>query len=718
MPKKIPYETGNSAIDEVPVRGKGKRIGSMRPMKGEMGKVFNKRAATPPEKLLEGGGDNETGEKENVVDEKVEVELTDNDLASAVKQIAAEFKYASEFIDPKWKKWGTRLKLYNNQKRNADAIGDPLLFTIFQTILASLYSDKLTVEFVGREHGDDETAENQTILAQYDTEEMMKDVVDYTWIWDTLFCGRGYVLMDEWDDERHNPVIQNIDPFTFYRDPDAKSVNGDHMGRGAAGFMGREIRMSKHELESVGCYDMDKILRVETASEDSPNPQTNENSRARREAQGFDNARAKLCGDNATYVLYEWWTWFNGERYQFTLNSDRSKICRVKKILTKKWPIVDRVLFPSAHEWEGVSVPDLVEDKQRARAIIMNLAKKGVTAALYPNYVYNNLIIKNKADLLNWEFNKFIGVPGNPQGAVAAIERKPVTSDVQWMLDVMDFSAQKATATPDIQQGAITEKVKSATEIAKVTQGVDTRYSLSSKIFGWSEKAFWKLWYEMYNIYFEKGIDGKIARITGPFGPSYRRISRDNLIGNADPDIMIESKAISDAKRMNRLNMLMAVMNQAVAMDPNTNKRFGLKEICKSAGMSTDEINRLLPKTFDEYEAEEENKLLDRNQMPQILIGQNHMVHIEVHSKAADSKAKKVHIEMHKIALYGLTHNPNLTPKQEAEAMKAGGSDVAAARKPGQPEPSPMEQGTAPAPRDMMQSPLQLQSPTAIQMAQ
>lgn len=645
--------------------------------------------------------------------DKNDVKINLSDFSPVIQQIQKEYKFAYEYIKPKWDAWQVRLKLYNNQKRDAEAIGDPLLFTIFQTVLASLYTDQLTVEFVGREHGDDECAENQTILAQYDQEEMEKEILDYEWMWDTLFFGRGLVLMDEWDGETNTPIPQVIDPLTFFRDPDAHSVNGDKKKRNAARFMGREIRMTRYELESCGLYQNIDQLRADPSNRQT---EVEQNQNARREAQGFDKLRDDLSGDNSSYILHEWWTHFNGKKYVFTLGKERTVLLRVKEIKTKKWPIIDRQIFATAHDWDGVSVPDLVEDKQRARAVLMNLGLKGVKARMYPNYTYDRLRIKNKADLLKLEFNKHIPVEGPINNVISPIEKQPVTSEAQWMLEMMDFASQKATATPDIQQGAFQEKVKSATEIAQVSQGVDTRYSLSAKIFGWSEKRFWKLWYELYTIYFRKGIHKKMARIAGPFGPSYREILPDTLIGSASSDIMIESKTISDAKRMNKMNMWMAATNQGVSLDPNFNRRFALQQTYKAMGMTTDEINRILPKTFDEIEAETENFLLEKGELPKVLMSQNHLVHLEIHSKAADNEAKQRHIDIHKLALYGITHNPALKKMKIAE----GEPEAPAVEVPPtiNGAPSPMEQGTAPAPRDMAQSALQLQAPTAVQQAQ
>ena len=65
-----------------------------------------------------------------------------------------------------------------------------------------------------------------------------------------------------------------------------------------------------------------------------------------------------------------------------------------------------------------------------------------------------------------------------------------IKSDVSFILDTLDVSAQKATATPDIQQGTIGTDKRILHELNIINQK-DTRYSLSAKVFfGWSEKRF------------------------------------------------------------------------------------------------------------------------------------------------------------------------------------------------------------------------------------
>lgn len=643
-----------------------------------------------------------------------------SNVEDILSQIKKERTLGIAFMRPKWDKWMLRLKLYNNQRRSKDAVGDPLLFTIHQTVLASLYTDKLSVEFQGRNEGDADQAENLTMLAQFDYEEMDKERLDYDWDWDTCFFGWSLMLFMEFDRESKTPIPEILDPFSTIRDPRAISPNGDRRGRGAARFIGREMRMCKYQMKDAEVYQNVDLLKAEDTN--ITNDPLQLANAQRQEAQGYTLTRNDgLTGDSADFILWEWFTIWNGEKWFFTVGNDGSTLVRAQKVRNKKWPLVKRNLFPIAHDWDGVSIPDLVEDKQRSRATLINLGVKGVRANLYPNYLYNNQLIKNKAALAKYEFNKFTGVAGNPVGAVAEIPRSHITNDVQWILGMLDASAQQATATPDIKQGVSDGKVRSATETAQVSQGVDSRYGLSAKVWGWSEKEMWKLWYENYTLYYTD-IDQKVIRLSGALGPTWHTITKDDIIGEANPDVFIESKTVSDAKRMNRLNMDTAFMNQGVALDPSFNKRFALKNMGKDMGYTTDEINRYLPKTFDEYEAEQENKKLSDNKLPKISMSQNHLVHIETHTKAADTPAKQIHINQHYAMLWAAREQAAKLAEQTAQVAAANGeSPQPTAGGPPNPQTgqqlSPMEQGTAPAPRDMAQSPLQLQAPNAVQVA-
>ena len=130
------------------------------------------------------------------------------------KQCAAEWNLSWEHQQPKIAEAEVRLKLYNNQKRAKKDIGDTTLFTIFQTVFASLFVDRLTVKFGGKEDGDEEVADNLNMMAESDYTDMEKDELDLDWIWNVLFFGRAVVGLHEYERDKDNNIFLPI-PFNI-----------------------------------------------------------------------------------------------------------------------------------------------------------------------------------------------------------------------------------------------------------------------------------------------------------------------------------------------------------------------------------------------------------------------------------------------------------------------------------------------------------------------
>jgi hypothetical protein len=629
--------------------------------------------------------------KEILIDEE-DIGQTDDRLVKAAKdieefsfktlidQINAEYQLSWWYMKPKMDEWAVRLKLYNNQKRDKEAIGDPLLFTIHQTILASLYEDRLSVEFLGREEGDEETAENLNSLAAYDYDEMGKDEVDYAWDWDASFFGRGLLMALEFDRKKKCLFPEVIDPMTWLRDPRAASVNGDKKGRGAMRFGGREIRLSINEMRKAGIYfDFEKLKPDDT----DITSLIDANVQARAEAQGFTDVSKfeNIIGENADSRVLEWFTHWRGYKVLVSLGDNRKKIIR-KTVLDKDYfPIVDRSIYPISHDWDGVSIPDLVEDKQRARSVLQNLGLAGVKIGLHPTYLYDTNRVKNRGSL-NVDFNKHVPVDGDPTGAIQIMQRQTVKNEVSWILDILDTAAQKATATPDIQQGAASQEKRTATELNLVSSKVDTRYSLSAKIFGWSERTFWRYWYNGYKENLVDGIDDKVIRIAGAMGSKWRKLTRENIVANTDPDIKIESKVISETIKFNELQKYRAFIKDVVATDPqNSNIRFALRKIGRLSGFSKDEVEQILPPNVDEMTAETENLKLDAGTRVDVQVYDDDFIHMEIHNRAADTPAKYAHIEAHKKAMMLKRVRPELDmaknrPQNPEEAAQGVGSSL------------------------------------------
>jgi len=304
---------------------------------------------------------------------------------------------------------------------------------------------------------------------------------------------------------------------------------------------------------------------------------------------------------------------------------------------------------------------------------------RGAKSNLHPMYLYDQNKIRARSDL-DFGFNKHVPVTGDPNGAVAAIQRKTVGQEADYILGLLDVAAQRATATPEIQQGVQSTQRRTATETNRLAANVNTRYSLSAKIFGWSETRFWEQWYSLYKRHFAKDIDEKVVRITGALGTRFRKLTKDNIEMQADPDVTITSTVVADQERLLKLQMY---TNWAgiLLSDPSSNRRGIMRQFGRLSGFTNEDINHALPANIHELKARQENDMLDGNRMVEVDVLDDDMAHMEEHNKAADTPAKYAHIEAHKRAMMFKLENPQYAPQPVAagaetpeEIMRPAGS--------------------------------------------
>lgn len=603
--------------------------------------------------------------------------LTDEQEQKIINDINKEYRISFDFLQSKRQLWLDRLKLYNNQKRDPDAVGDPLLFTVFQTVFSSLYTDRLSVNFGAREEGDHEQAENANVLAKYDYDLMEKDEIDYDWIWDTMFFGDGYCLL--WDFDRRKdfmaPIPEVWDPTVTLRDPEGTSVNGNAKGDGAWRFFGREILKTKWQLKAEPAYfDVDDIQEEKT--NDS---MIDEAQEARAEAKGHTSQKTQKnnIGANQYHQLLEWWTHIDGEKTLVTLANGRKKIVRLQKLGVKKWPLIDRKLFPVSHESSSVSVPDLIEDKQRARAILINLGLKSAKADVMPKYLFDKKKVTNIKDL-DFAVNKHVEVKGDPNNAIVPMQKSTFHQQVNLILQILDLAAQKAVAAPEVAQGVQPAEKRTLGEVQEVSASASVRLSLGARVFGWSERRFWQRWYWQYKKHFKSGVSKKSLRLQGPLGPMWKEMFPEDILMELDPDIEIESKSMAEQRRAQKFQEF-SVFSQIILQDPEigaNSRRYAYRKTGRILDMSTQEINLMIPASIDEMDAEQENERIADNKLPQVSIEEDDAVHIEIHNKAPDTPAKRAHIEAHKFQMRFKRSNPQLFQQPQLDISPVDSPDA------------------------------------------
>ena len=584
--------------------------------------------------------------------------------AEILNQIRVEYNFAYQYMNPKRLQNLDRMRLYSNQTRDKSLVGETLVFTVFQTVFSKLYEDSLSVKFSPGHKDDVNKVQSLSPIARYDYGQMDKDQIDYDWDWYTCFWGAGFLDVSEWDPDEKIMRPSVIDNATFLLDPNCTLINGDKRGFGKARFWGREIAKTKFDMSNEGYENYETL-----AGSNDYSSLAYQDKQARATAQNLGSDVSPTGYDNDYLPLLEWATTVDGKKYIFTSDLKFTKLCKAKEWKQDKWPIIHRKLFPIPGDPFGVSVPDLVEDKHRARSVLMNLGLLDAKSSLYPMYVYDRNAISPTTDL-SIGFNKWIPSDGPVNGAVQNLPKQPIGQIVSYIMDVLDQAAQKATAASSMQQGVQSEKPRSANEVVRVFNSSEERISTSAKVFGWSEREFWRFWLEMYEEYF-KSAHEKFVRIEGAFGPKFEQITGDIFDFAKDPDIYIESKVLNDAQSQEEVNRTTA-FNNLVAQDQSVNRRYLNRRNARIVGgMNQEEIDRLYPPTIDEMKAEDENLSLNKNKLVKIDINDDHLAHLLIHANADTTKATIVHVEAHKRAMMikrDMAQAPAQVPGNPAEA--------------------------------------------------
>lgn len=589
---------------------------------------------------------------------------------SLLKQIQAEVKLCKLSQNYRINVSIPRLKSYANQKQDPNLVSDNSLFYTHQTLLSKFYKDTLSISFTGHETGDEDIADNVDKLYLYDYKVMGKPQLDYDWYWNVGFFGFGIVEMTEFLREGEGksglmaPAPRNIDPMTFLYDYKASNVNGVGLTRqGRMRFGGYETEIPRYELnESKGYVDF-KNLRASS----EVNNLVKQAQQAKAAAIGNNNPvysnDSTYLGDNGLIDALVWYTYWKGKIVRCVCSNDVTRIIKYQELKTNgRWPLIYRPLFRWSGSFEPISIPDLVEDKQRHRSAMMNLTMFNAKNDLYPAQLYDEDMITNKEDLKNISFNKYIPIK-NPDGRPIAAALQPVNKAtpnyqvVKFVMDTLKDQGERATATPDVQQG-IGGSGDPLGETNLVQNNSDDRYSLMAKVFGWSEEEFGYFWYGLYkqNI---NDIDEKMIRIEGSFGTKWRPLTKENMIFNSDPDISVDSRQVTEAKSMKE-RLMLKDYGQILTNDPNANIRYYEKKMGRLSGLDKEELERLLPPTVEELNAEKENESLSDNKLMPVSPNDDDMVHMEIHNKAAETNAKKAHLEAHRYNMTVKRDQPEL----------------------------------------------------------
>ncbi len=556
------------------------------------------------------------------------------------EEIKSKYQESFEFLQQRKQRWVAQLVLLNNLQRGDMNIASTLLITLFNRVLSSMYDDKIQVKFLPSQGIMQEQINAFNSLAQSDYLEMGKAKLDYDWAWDAGFFGRGYMETIRFNKKRKIMEPHVINPLVFGYDPYFEEVQEWR-------YYWKWITKSKWELDKL---IKQEILKKGIKLEDIPTGVDTQlwDYKIKRDAakKGVAPATDSQSGD--VYQILEFYGYDEeGNKSVYWLDRDISQILFEDTLdmedgdefiapdgslveAGSKWPIVIKEFFREPHSSMSLSLADLLEDKHRAKSVLLNLAFIAAKDRANPIYLYNPDKVTDIAQFFSRQINQHIPVE-EMDGAVEPLNtQEPMSQGLIEFISLLTDEANAPVGTGEILEPQVGGK-GTATEAAITQQLNDMAQSLQSKVMQFGESEFWSHWFHRY-AKFGPALGIKMANIVGVKGIETEEIDLKNFQTDFPPGVFVFSAKEAEFKNLVKRRDFMTILPQlAQTMDPDGFRNFNKHVFMPLMLDDPSLIDIMFPDTLDDIKAEEENERLAANDLPQALPTDNHQTHIYSH---------------------------------------------------------------------------------------
>lgn len=561
-----------------------------------------------------------------------------------VQNIWTKYNESFQFLQSRKRRQVRQLVLLNNLQRGDQNIASTLLLTLFNRVLSNLYDDKLQVKFLPSQGILQEQINSYNTLSQSDYMEMGKAKLDYDWCWDTLFFGRGYMETLRFNKDRKIMDPHVVNPLVFGYDPYFDEVQQWR-------YYWKWISKSKWELQ--------KLIKNGTITEVSKVEDIPAGIDAylwdykiRREAAKKAITPPIDPADGDVYQILEFYGYDDdGDKAVYWVDRSFSKILMEQKLDLEdepvpsdllgnqieqkkrgsKWPIVVKEAFREPHASVNFSVADLLEDKHRAKSVLLNLAFIAAKDRANPIYGYNPDKVRDITQFFARQIDQHI--PMDDETAAWPINTQdPMSAGLIQFISMLTTEANEPIGTGVALQPIQKTGKNTATEAAIDQQLNDMAQSLQSKVMQFGEAEFWSHWFHRYQK-FGKELGDKMANIVGVKGVTSELIDLTKFETKYPPGVMVYSAKEAEYKELVlRRDLMQLYPELAQTLDADGMRNFQKHVFFPKFLQDPSLIDIMLPKTIDEIQAEEENIELAKNNMPDVKETDNHTTHIYTHS--------------------------------------------------------------------------------------
>lgn len=595
-----------------------------------------------------------------------DIKNQENIIDRIQEQAKREIKMGLDFINPKREIFRNRLEKYVDQDKEEGKIGVNTIYAMVNLWVAIRLSDEATVLFQPRQFWDEEYAENLTNLAKFDYEEMWLAEMDYARHWDTFFFGYSIRTKKGWNKIKNCPKVYQEDPLTWIPDP-----YGDYLNPFRFHYFEKEM------LKSSLTEEYGFLPNIEVTNQ--TDEEIKANKTYRNEASWFNDV-AQDTSDDFYVSVYDGFTYIDWELYQVTILSGTKEVIRANKIepvrLEEKETGFIDIKTQVEVEWYspkrgdpcGVSLPDLVIDKQIADSQLLNLR---LIDAKFSTFGQTNLvntdIVKNTSDLKNPSINtKWIWVKSGGQPLSNAIYPVPRQNIMQDSYNVSNEIRRQQQLDTGIGENTlwVAEKGLTLGQSQQVQANANIKLALGITISNWGEKDFWDyIWLRSYEEYLSSGTK-KMIRVANGFWSNVLEFRRDDFLWGKNPDIIIESKKKVETE-IEKMKVNFLSMAPYFIQDPTKPKivrNFVLRYMLKLNGVPREMINVM---TYDDTEevARYKVNLINNNDMEGAVIDspyEDHLSFLVMFESARDTPAKIEAIRRRRMALAKMSWKKNM----------------------------------------------------------
>lgn len=537
-------------------------------------------------------------------------------------EISDQINLGLNFMRTRREKWRNNVAKYVDQDKEDGKVWVNTLYASTQLYVAIKYSDELSVIAKPRKFWDEEYADNITNLAEYDYTEMWLNRIRHAEYVDEALTGVSIRKKAPYDALRSCPMFESVDPFTWIPDP-----YSDYVTEARWNFFEREITVN--EL---------KALKVDEDEAEAQwiDTEVQSNRTYRNDAQGTSDVTDNTL--NKIVTVYQWFSYIEGKLYKVTVSNDLQELFEFEEVkpVTKEekksnrvsMKTVIRISYFSPTRWDpcGISMADLILDKQKAQSILMNLR---LIDAKFNTFWQINLvntdIVKDTTELTRPSVNtKWIGANAGNQNlsnAVYPVPRQSIMADSFNVSQELVRQIQLDTGIDSRSLGVQWDKNITLGESQQIQANANVIFGLGVEVSSWAETDFWKyMWFRTYQENFSNS-DEKFVRLSNGFNTNQMVFRRDDFLGVEDIDFSIESKKKVGQMR-EQMKIQFAAKLPMILQDPNVpkiTKSIAFQYSLKLDGHSR-EMQQILNPYFspEQVDARRKIKYIDNNIVPEI----------------------------------------------------------------------------------------------------